>query len=150
VELMWALSWVVPSRIQYLGIQEASRKRRPPTKTPGAWAGGVFQTSSTSICVSVSQDKWDKAKGLINSLRSEIEAGGCDCGVVNASPVKLNFKELVITRGFLVHLFMTFEILTHHLKGFHLALAAHLPGRNSEGWKLSDSDWMMYLLEKLN
>jgi hypothetical protein len=31
VELTWSVSRVVASRIQYLGIQEASRKRRPPT-----------------------------------------------------------------------------------------------------------------------
>jgi hypothetical protein len=36
VELTWALTHVVASRIQYLGIQEASRKRRPPTRSPGA------------------------------------------------------------------------------------------------------------------
>jgi hypothetical protein len=37
----------------------------------------------------------------------------------------------------------------HHLKGFHLALAAHLPGRNEEGWKLTDSEWTSYVLSKL-
>jgi hypothetical protein len=49
VELTWSVSRVVASRIQYLGIQEASRKRRPPTQTPGAWAGGVFKTSETKV-----------------------------------------------------------------------------------------------------
>jgi hypothetical protein len=62
VELTWALTRTVASRIQYLGIQEASRTRRTPTRSPGAWAGGVFSTSATNVFVSVSQDKWDKAK----------------------------------------------------------------------------------------
>jgi hypothetical protein len=60
VELTWALSRTVASRIQYLGIQEASQKRRPPTRTPGAWAGGVFRTSSTNVHVSVSQENGTK------------------------------------------------------------------------------------------
>jgi hypothetical protein len=41
-EKTWALLRTVASRFQYLGIQEASRKRRPPTRSPGAWAGGVL------------------------------------------------------------------------------------------------------------
>jgi hypothetical protein len=49
VEMTWAVSRVVASRIQYLGIQEASRKRRPPTRTPGACAGSVFKTSAMSV-----------------------------------------------------------------------------------------------------
>jgi hypothetical protein len=41
-------------------------------------------------------------------------------------------------------------MITHHLKGFHLALAAHQPGRNDEGWKLSESEWHSYLSMKVD
>jgi hypothetical protein len=34
----------VTSRLQYLGIQDASRKRRAPSMRAGAWAGGVCYT----------------------------------------------------------------------------------------------------------
>jgi hypothetical protein len=73
VDLTLALSRTVASRIQYLGIQEASRKRRSPTRSPGAWAGGVLRTSASNVHITVSQDKWDKANRLINSLWSEID-----------------------------------------------------------------------------
>jgi hypothetical protein len=76
VELTWSLSRTVAARIQYLGVQEASRKRRPPTRTPGAWAGGVFRTSATNVHVTVSQEKWDKAKRLINALWDTIAGAG--------------------------------------------------------------------------
>jgi hypothetical protein len=35
--------------------------------------------------------------------------------------------------------------LTHHLKGFHLALAMHLPRRKADGWKLTESEWLAYI-----
>ena len=48
---------------------------------------------------------------------------------------KLNFKYLERVRGFLCHLEMTYPTLFPYLKGFHLTLCAHLPGRDKEGWK---------------
>jgi hypothetical protein len=146
VELTWAVYQVVASRIQYLGIQEASRKRCPPTRTPGAWAGGGFKMSATHVSITVSQDKWEKGKKLINDLWSIIEESGCSKEGDDLSGIFLDFKALEITRGFLVHASMMFKMLTHDLKGFHLALASHLSGRDAEGWKLTDSDWRIYLL----
>jgi hypothetical protein len=127
----------------------SARKRRPPTRTPGAWAVGVFKTSSTQVSVTVSQDKWDKAIKLINDLWDIIDRSEASSEGDPLSGVMLDYKELEITRGFLVHLSMTFEMLTHHLKGFHLALASYLPKRNDEGWKLSDSEWQTYLISKV-
>jgi hypothetical protein len=44
---------------------------------------------------------------------------------------------------------MTFDMLTHHLKGFHLALASYLPQRSDEGWRMSDVEWFAYLSLKV-
>jgi hypothetical protein len=60
----------------------------------------------------------------------------------------VSYKQLEIARGFLVHLSMTFEVLTPYLKGFHLTLASHLPNRDEEGWKLAHKDWMAVLNNK--
>jgi hypothetical protein len=149
VESTWAVSRTVASRIQYLGIQEASRKRRPPTRTPGVWAGGVFKTSATNVSVTVTQDKWEKGKRLIETLWQHIESAGVSEEGADVSLVMMDYKSLEVVRGFLVHLSMTFVILVHHLKGFHLALAAYFPGRNDDGWKLTDAEWMSYLLAKV-
>jgi hypothetical protein len=145
-ELTWSLSRTVSSRLQYLGMQEASRKRRPPSRTPGAWAGGVFKTSATDVSASVSQDKWNKAKLLINTLWKVIEEAGVACEGDDFTGVYLDYKQLEVTRGYLVHMSMTYEMLSHHLKGFHLALAAHLPGRALDRWKMTSSEWEAYLL----
>jgi hypothetical protein len=64
----------------------------------------------------------------VGALWENITSKGSDCDVDILKSVDLDYKELEITRGFLVHLAMNFEMLTHHLKGFHLALALHLPG----------------------
>jgi hypothetical protein len=97
-ELTWALSRTVASRIQYLGIQEASRKRRTPTRLPGAWDGGVFRTTGTNVHASVCQDKWDKGKRLINALWEIIEP--TNVAGVRLDSVNLDYKELEITLGF--------------------------------------------------
>ena len=40
---------------------------------------------------------------------------------------------------------MTFDILMPYLKGFHLTLAHHLPGRDGEGWKMKDLEIIGHL-----
>jgi hypothetical protein len=100
VELTWQVSRVVASRLQYLGIQEASRKRRPPTRSPGAWEGGVFRTTANSVCMTVPQEKWDKARTLIGKLWKVMEEAGLEGEGCDVSNLKVDFKELEITRGF--------------------------------------------------
>jgi hypothetical protein len=99
--------------------------------------------------VSVSQEKWDKAKRLIKSLWDPLEKAGVIIAGSDLSKIEMNYKELEVARGFLVHLSMTFEMLTHHLKGFHLALASYLPQRSEDGWKMSDAEGMSYLSLKV-
>jgi hypothetical protein len=44
---------------------------------------------------------------------------------------------------------MTYDMLRHHLKGFHLTLSSHGVHRDDDGWKLGDRDWVVYVNEKL-
>lgn len=114
IELAWAIARQVCSRVQYLGVQDAARKRKPPTHTPGDWAGSVFATSEDTVTKTVTQEKWDKAKGIISTLNTKITEGGANA--------KLVYKELEVARGFLCHLSMTYDVLVPFLKGFHLIL----------------------------
>jgi hypothetical protein len=102
------------------------------------------------VYVTVTQDKWEKGKVLIQSLWQHIEAVGLSHEGADVSSLLMDDKESEIARRFLIHLSMTFETLTRHLKGFHLMLAANLPRRNDDGWKLSDAEWMTYLLAKVD
>jgi hypothetical protein len=54
------------SRIQYLGMQDAPRKFRPPSQAhAGAWTGTIFRIKDPIISKSVSQEKWEKGNGLL-------------------------------------------------------------------------------------
>jgi hypothetical protein len=62
IEQTWAVGRQIVSRCQYLGLQDAPQKQKPPVQASGPWAGCVFKTSDTEILQSLTQSKWDKAK----------------------------------------------------------------------------------------
>jgi hypothetical protein len=139
-EQAWQIARQVASRLQYLGIQDAPRKRRPPVQTPGAWAGCVFSTDGNELIrQTIAQMKWDRAKADVKWVLQQYE--------LEEDPSFL-YKRLEQIRGFLCHISMTYEIVTPYLKGFHLTLAKHHPQRNSEGWKLSPKEWDAYIWGK--
>ena len=120
-------------RIQYLGSQNAAQKVRPPVRKPGAWAGAIFDTSENDrITMTVSQEKWNKGKSIIESTWQELET---------STDGKLDFKEMEKRRGFLVHLMMTFKFITPFLKGWHLTLDSWRPCRDREGYKMNYIQW---------
>jgi hypothetical protein len=140
MEAAWAVARQIASRLQYLGIQDAPRKRRPPSQSPGAWAGAVFSTKDGKVTKSVTQEKWDKAKSNVRELIDESH-GNPDHEFV--------YKRLEQIRGFLCHMCMTYETLTPFLKGLHLTLASYLPHRDSEGWKMSDKKWLQHIRDQV-
>jgi hypothetical protein len=120
----------VASTCNYLGIQDASRKRRAASQTPGAWAGSVIHTDGKSVYVLVSQEKWDKSKGMIRDTLREMEDNG------NI----LDHKILERRRGFLLYVTRTYPAMVPYLKGIHLTLDGWRQGRDVEGWKLLDRE----------
>jgi hypothetical protein len=136
-EEAWAIARQVASRLQYLGIQDALRKRRVDG---GAWAGAIMSTDKGRITKTTSQEKWDKAKGYIKSILKDYS--------LDEDPM-LDYKLLEQVKGFLCHMSMAFDQITPLLKGLHLTLAAHVPGRDGEGWKLSDSAWTAFVYERM-
>jgi hypothetical protein len=124
VEQSWAVARQIVARFQYLGIQDAARKRRPPSQSPGAWVGVVFSTKGGKVTKSVTPEKWEKAKGMIKELTEEAD---------RHPDQAFSYKRLEQIRGFLCHMAMTYETITPFLKGFHLALASYLPHCDAEG-----------------
>jgi hypothetical protein len=133
----WQVARQLASRLQYLGIQDAPRKRRPPCCDPGAWAGAIFSTLSDKITQTVSQAKWEKGRAYVQLILEKMIANPVDCS--------LSYKYLEQLRGFLVHLAMTFEFLKPYLKGLHHTLAYHLGKRDKLGWKRGERDWIIYV-----
>ena len=47
----------------YLGLQNATRKRRPISQTPGEWTGSIIiSIEGMGLFVKDSEKKWNKAK----------------------------------------------------------------------------------------
>jgi hypothetical protein len=47
----------VASILSFLGIQDAPRKRRDPSQTPGPWAGSIVCTSQDAVFVTISKER---------------------------------------------------------------------------------------------
>ena len=138
-ETAWAVGRQLGSRLQYLGIQDTPRKTKPPFRgNDSAWAGTIFKTDDVSILQTISQEKWDKTKVLINELLSQYGEES------NNSP-EFSFKRLEQIRGYLCHISMTYEAITPFLKGFHLTLCMHLPNRDQHGWRISEPAYASYV-----
>jgi hypothetical protein len=118
-ESVWQEARQITSRLQYLGIQDAARKRRPSSQSGGAWAGTIFKICTEAVYKTVAQAKWDKRKNIIDDLVKK-------CKDATDLP-SLCHKDLEKKRGFLVHLAMTFNNLVPFLKGLHLTIDSWHP-----------------------
>ena len=57
------------SRINFLGQQDASRKRGQPSQRPRPWAGAkCLAKPGIGIFVVATQKKWDKTKNILETL----------------------------------------------------------------------------------
>ena len=126
----------VASRSNYLGIQDAPRKRRFPSRNPGVWSGAKSISSKKGLYTSTTQEKWCKGKGLVLGWLTAVKGDG-----------KLVRKELEKGRGFLVHLARTYPIISPYLKGLHHTLESWRVGRDKNGWKWNASQWKVFLEE---
>ena len=52
-------------QVNYLGLQDAPRKRRPPSQSPSPLAGFMVKTDGKSVSVFITQEKWNKLLGNI-------------------------------------------------------------------------------------
>ncbi len=136
----WTASRAVASRYNYLGLQDAARKRRAPSVTAGPWAGSTVHTHSNQVTVTVTVDRWEKAQRMIDWIHNSI--------IVKCVP--LHHKTLESYRGSLVYLSRTYPSLVPYLKGIHLTLDSWRPNRDSEGWKLPSSSLPLELERDLD
>jgi hypothetical protein len=114
----------VTSRLQYLGNQDAARKRRKVSQRPGAWAGGIVYTDQGLMRKLISQGKWDRVKGFLDEVWDAFE-----------KDTEIARGKFLSGVGFLLHVAQTHEFMQPYLKGFHLAAEAWRADRGTEGWK---------------
>ena len=120
----------------YFGQQDAARKRRQPSRTPGAWAGAMCLSTDEGLFVTCTQKKWDKGKKIILKWLEKLEQGDTQI---------LEHKSLEKDVGFLVHLSRTFPGMAPYLKGFYNTMNSWRMGRDEDGWKFSMSEWKTFL-----
>ena len=130
-ELTWQASHVLAAKQAYLGIQDAARKVRPCSQTPGAWAGAIVHISNhIGVCALTSEEKWAKLKEILDKWWWRLSKG----------ELELVHKELLSDRGFLVYVTRTYPAMVPYLKGFHLTIESWRGGRDEEGWKVKEDE----------
>jgi hypothetical protein len=67
-EECWSATHTIACGYSYLGLQISSRKTRPPSQTPGAWAGAHVVILDQGIGITCSPEKW--ADSCSNSKKS--------------------------------------------------------------------------------
>ena len=68
----WLVARQVVSKCNYLGIQDASRKRKAPSREAGAWQVSVVWSENNCTRMSVTPPRWDKCKEIIQWLREQV------------------------------------------------------------------------------
>mmetsp|Transcript_23392 Transcript_23392/g.35469 ORF Transcript_23392/g.35469 Transcript_23392/m.35469 type:complete len:282 (+) Transcript_23392:2867-3712(+) len=121
----WRAAQRTASVLNYLGIQDAARKRRGTSKTPGAWTGSVVRTSKRGIELTISEKKWKKAKALFLEVM----------GMIKMDSLTLHCKWLEQIRGYLVHITRTFPATVPYVIGLHLTIDGWRHNRDGDGWR---------------
>ena len=121
----WRAGRRAASVLNWLGLQDAPRKRRDSRQDPGAWAGSVIRTVG-GVFTLVSDEKWEKTKRLVNELK----------GLLDANSKGLPRKRLEQIRGFLNYVCQTYKPLLPYLNGLHMTIDGFRGNRDKEGWKL--------------
>jgi hypothetical protein len=130
-EECWRAARKGEATCNHLGIQDAPRKRRAASKTPGPWAGSMIYTDDedAGLRVLVARKKWCNAKRLLANLYA-----------LPKESEMVDHKVLERTRGFLVYVERTNKPMTPFLLGFHLTIDSWRPGRDEEGWRLRQAE----------
>jgi hypothetical protein len=134
----WRSSSRVAKSASWLGLQDAARKRRPPSQRPGPWAGCVAYVEKDDVKKSVTQRRWEKTKAGVQWLDKELRFVTGE-SVSGEGTGKMMHKPMESIRGFLNYVTRTYESITPYLKGVHLTLDHWRPDRDEDGWKIANS-----------
>eukprot|EP00978_Attheya_sp_CCMP212_P027799 scaffold94026_cov53-Attheya_sp.AAC.3 len=121
----WLAGRQVASKSNHLGIQDAPRKRRDGSSTPGAWTGSIVRTGEDGFFLLISVDKWDKTKALLREMQE----------MLATAPKRIRRKRLEQIRGFLNYVAQMYTWLRPYLIGVHMTINGWRPNRDDEGWR---------------
>jgi hypothetical protein len=131
-ELTWAGSSKLAKLRAHLGLQDAARKRREPSREPGPWAGVVAHSKAGEpVYKLVTQVRWDKTKRVLASI-TDLFAHGSQAG---RAGIWLPRAPLESARGFLIYVSRTYTSMIPYLKGLHLTIDSWRSNRDEDGWR---------------
>ena len=126
------------STMSYLGIQDATRKRRALTQTSGEWTGFiVLSVKDVGVFVTVFKKKWNRARDTIIKWATIIDD--------SEELLMLNYSELESDIGFLIHSSMSYPMIKPFLRGFYLTLNSLRDGRDRDGLKIPKKSYKLFL-----
>jgi len=76
------------SMLQYLGNQDAARKREFPAQLTGPWAGSVVRILPVGVALTVTFEKWSKARMTVPTLF--VSSTNCETSPWQNKPVSRN------------------------------------------------------------
>lgn len=134
----------ITSRMNYYGNQEASRKRRHPTLTPGAWNGVLIHCDEPHPVKSTTASKWSRGITALDWLWEQFGLQGCNTDPIEYIKkipewnVSVDTAELRRIVGLWVHLTEVYSEGRCFMKGFYNAMEAFRVDRDSDGWRVLD------------
>jgi hypothetical protein len=134
-DVCWQGTRKIACTYNHLGIQDAPRKRCGLSLEAGLWAGSTVFTSGGEAFVTVTLDRWRKAKSQVQWIHDTIKLGQSLC-----------HGTLESYRGYLVYISWTYTSLVPYLKGIRLTLDSWRPHRDAEGWKMSENSATMAVM----
>ena len=154
------LAWEASTRIgkisSWYGQQDAHRKRRTPSRNPGAWAATVIATDDGKLEKYVTQEAWEKAQKRIRYLAyyagCDVDKSTVDFSIerdLKIRPKEVGFLIHKIAEkyvGYLVHISATYDAIFPYLCGLYMTMNRWRPGRDEDGWR--DLMWFRLFRER--
>jgi hypothetical protein len=112
------------SSLQWLGNQEATRKRISGGMRPGAWSGACVNNDQNLARKFLSHTKWEKLKLCVKWFLDHA-----------IKRIAANRKMVLEKRGFMVYCGCTYDFIPPYLKVIHLSLEVWRPNKPVDGWQ---------------
>jgi hypothetical protein len=96
-------------------LQDAARKRREPSRHPGAWAGATVMTDSKAVCMGVTKERWTKLQAKIRWIGKQLDLSDTfskeadqEMGenTIESGGSGIHFKSLECNVGFIIYVAM--------------------------------------------
>lgn len=132
-EECWKATRNFASMCSHFGIQDAPRKRRPPSLDAGAWAGLVVHTDGGEVGARAFQSKWDKTR--VHCLQNgDQRTGDLLCAQrIGRSPRRNQPKAHGVRQGLLKLCDSSLPSAGSLFEGIHLTVDGWRPDRNDQG-----------------